>query len=52
MFIFGKHSLENKPFFVDLNTFEWRYLENISYKCYGHTANLIDKDIYLFGGYY
>ena len=29
---------------------EWSIVDNMAYRRYGHTANILDSDIYLFGG--
>ncbi len=52
MLIFGgRGNDEGVVHVLDLKTMKWSSLNNLQYKRYGHTVNLIGSSIYLFGGY-
>ncbi len=52
MLIFGGYGNWNEVVYaLDLTTMKWNIINNIKYKRFGHTANLIGNSIYLFGGY-
>ena len=51
MLIFGGN--ENKKgvvYSLDLTNMMWSRIENVKYKRFGHSANLIEQSVYLFGG--
>ncbi len=52
MIIFGgAGNEEGDVYTLDLTTMKWSSLNNVRYKRWGHTANLISNSIFLFGGY-
>ncbi len=53
MLIFGgSENSEGVVHALDLTTMKWSCLENVKYRRWRHTANLIGNSIYLFGGCY
>ena len=48
--IFGGNGNSN-VFYLDLDSYTVKEIENLSYPYDGHTANLKADNIYLFGGY-
>ncbi len=51
MIIFGGFgNNEGVVYALDLTTMYWSNINNVQYRRYGHTANLIGNSIYLFGG--
>ena len=51
MLVFG--GFKNKQgvaYSLDLTSMNWSSINNVQYKRYGHSADLIGNSIYLFGG--
>ena len=38
------------PYSLDLSSMEWSRIDNVQYKRYSHSADLIAGSVYLFGG--
>ncbi len=51
MIIFGGYGNLGVVHILDLTTMKWSSRNNVKYKRYSHTANVIDNSIYLFGGW-
>ncbi len=51
MLVFGGHPYHRGiPYSLDLSSMEWSRIDNVQYKRYGHSADLIAGSVYLFGG--
>ena len=51
MLVFGGTSYHQGAYSLDLTSMNWSSIDNVQYKRYGHSADLIGNSIYLFGGY-
>ena len=49
MLVFGDY-LNGSVYALNLKKMEWIKLNDINYNRYGHTANILQTTIYLFGG--
>ena len=49
MFYFGGERFEDCSYALDLHEIKWRNID-VQYRRCDHTANLIGRSIYLFGG--
>ena len=52
MLVFGGFPLHQGAYSLDLTSMNWSSIDNVQYKRYGHSADLIGNSIYLFGGSY
>ena len=53
MLVFGGYpNDEGVVYSLELSSMEWSRIDNVQYKRYGHSADLIVGSVYLFGGYY
>ncbi len=52
MLVFGGYpNDEGVVYSLDLSSMEWSRIDNVQYKRNGHSADLIEGSVYLFGGY-
>ncbi len=52
MLVFGGYPhREGVVYSLDLFRMEWSRIDNVQYKRNGHSADLIEGSVYLFGGY-
>ena len=52
MLVFGGYPYHEEAYSLDLSSMEWSRIDNVQYKRYGHSADLIVGSVYLFGGAY
>ncbi len=46
----GAENAEGHVFSLNLKTMEWSKISNVNYIRCAHTANVLNNDVYLFGG--
>jgi hypothetical protein len=53
MLVFGgyPYPYHEEAYSLDLSSMEWSRIDNVQYKRYGHSADLIAGSVYLFGGF-
>ena len=51
MLVFGGAPFYEGVYSLDLTSMKWNCIDNVQYKRYGHSADLISGSVYLFGGY-
>ena len=49
MLVFGGYA-NRKVYSLDLSSIEWSLIDNVQYLRKGHSADLIEGSVYLFGG--
>ncbi len=52
MLVFGGIPLHEEAYSLDLTSMKWSCIDNVQYKRNGHSADLIVRSVYLFGGFY
>ncbi len=50
MLVFGGRPYHDEAYSLDLSSMEWSRIDNVQYKRFGHSADLIAGSVYLFGG--
>ena len=51
MIVFGGYGTYGDVKYLSLKTYTWHTVDNVKFKMAGHTANLIGKTLYIYGGY-
>ena len=52
MLVFGGHpNYKGVVYSLDLTSMKWSCIDNVEYVRQGHSADLIEGSVYLFGGY-
>jgi hypothetical protein len=50
MLVFGGAPFHEEAYSLDLCSMKWSRIDNVKYKRYSHSADLIAGSVYLFGG--